>query len=596
MNQFPEIKNPYIGIRPFQEEEDYLFFGREKQIAHLLESLEKKSFLAIIGISGCGKSSLVRAGLIPALKREPKNKAAKFILFRPGISLLTNLKKALFAVFNPVLTEEDISLNLQYSSRGILDCYEQYGSDMPFYMIVDQFEEIFRYKSLDRNNKEEALRFINLLLVAARDSKFPINIIITMRSDFIGNCAEFIGLPELINDHQYLVPRLTRKEFRDAIEKPARSMKVGIAPYLLSRLLNDIEDNPDQLPILQHAMMRTFDFWQKDLINRQESTLIEFSHYDHVGGMNLALSTHASEILRDLENKGLGQATKNIFQRITDQDVDGKRFRKPTKLKELVDVSHVNIESVYVILDAYRKERVNLIVPPVSEVLSLDTVVDISHESLIRLWNTLDTWVDEEVDNAKTYQLLNQSRTRRDKNEKDLLTGSELQNFINWRNRTKPTPDWAERYGEKGDFNKSILYLQESEDAKIRWDKIEKHKKIRQRIFRALFFLSIAVLVIYGKMRYDRNNNQIIREQGNLLTDNVIKANRLDAYGDIYLEYGKEMEAKNTYLSAFNTLSTAAAAYKEAVKTRSDTVKMNEIAKKMDEINSKLNSLKKLDK
>ena len=131
-------------------------------------------------------------------------------------------------------------------------------------VVVDQFEELFRFKQQAQSleAEDEAAAFVKLLLAAVGQRDVPIFGVLTMRSDFLGDCTQFRDLPEALNNSQYLIPRLTRDQLRRAIEGPVAVGGGAIAPQLTNRLLNDVGDNPDQLPILQHALMRTWDHWE----------------------------------------------------------------------------------------------------------------------------------------------------------------------------------------------------------------------------------------------------------------------------------------------------------------------------------------------
>jgi Novel STAND NTPase 1 len=132
-------------------------------------------------------------------------------------------------------------------------------------VVVDQFEEIFRFKkeSSHERSEDEAAAFVKLLLEASRDKTARVFVVITMRSDFLGDCAQFRDLPEAINDGQYLIPRLSREQMRQVIESPAKVHGAEISPALVTHLLNHIGDDQDQLPVLQHSLMRTWDEWAK---------------------------------------------------------------------------------------------------------------------------------------------------------------------------------------------------------------------------------------------------------------------------------------------------------------------------------------------
>lgn len=276
-----EFHNPYPGLRPFKFEESYLFFGREGQSEDLLRRLERSHFLAVVGTSGSGKSSLVRAGLLPLLLSGfMSNTGAnwRIAVFRPGNNPIHNLAWSLvqpeqFATgFSTVEKNSENDLNvgitetiLRRSAVGLLDYADggEFAAGENLLVVVDQFEELFRFKkeSAQAKSEDEAAAFVKLLLEATHDKKSRVYVVITMRSDFLGNCSEFRNLPEAINDGQYLIPRLSREQLRQVIESPAKVHGVNISPALVTNLLNDIGDDQDQLPILQHALMRTWNEW-----------------------------------------------------------------------------------------------------------------------------------------------------------------------------------------------------------------------------------------------------------------------------------------------------------------------------------------------
>jgi energy-coupling factor transporter ATP-binding protein EcfA2 len=266
------VFNPFPGLRPFESEEDYLFFGREQQTDELVRRLRQTRFLAVVGASGGGKSSLVRAGLIPSLHggaMAPAGSMWRTAIFRPGDRPLENLAAALYdsADLGKALGSRDVDLailetTLRSSSAG-LSAVVQHAhipANENLLLVADQFEEFFRYRSSpEAEYSEAAPALVKLLLSAAADPAVRIYVALTMRSDFIGNCAALPGLPKAVSDGQYLVPRLSRSELRRAITGPAAVVSCEIAPRLVVRLLNEAGDDPDQLPVLQHALMRSWD-------------------------------------------------------------------------------------------------------------------------------------------------------------------------------------------------------------------------------------------------------------------------------------------------------------------------------------------------
>jgi energy-coupling factor transporter ATP-binding protein EcfA2 len=259
--------NPFPGLRPFEADEDHLFFGREGQTDELLRRLRSHRFLAVVGTSGSGKSSLVRAGLLPALYSgfmAGVGSSWRVALLRPGNAPIANLAVALNhpdvlglvgeeARLQTIITETIITETiLRRGGLGLVEAVQQarLPADENLLVVVDQFEELFRFKkdAHQTDSGDEAAAFVKLLLEAAQQLVQPIYVVLTMRSDFLGDCAQFRDLPEAMNDSQYLTPRLTRDQLQQAIAAPVAVGGATIAPRLVSRLLNDVGDNPDQLP------------------------------------------------------------------------------------------------------------------------------------------------------------------------------------------------------------------------------------------------------------------------------------------------------------------------------------------------------------
>ena len=276
MTQSGTLLNPFPGLRPFEPDEDYLFFGREEEVDELLRRLRTHRFLSVVGTSGSGKSSLVRSGLIPSLYGGFMLKAGsswRVAIMRPGEDPIGRLAAALdgpdvlgapderLATTNHVVLDAALRRGTRGLTESVRLAHIPPGDNL--LIVVDQFEELFRFKESREieNSRDEAAAFVKLLLEATSQEDVPIYVVITMRADFIGDCMEYHGLPEALNASQYLVPRLTREELRAAITGPVAVGGGDIAPRLVLRLLNDLGNDQDQLPVLQHALMRTWDYW-----------------------------------------------------------------------------------------------------------------------------------------------------------------------------------------------------------------------------------------------------------------------------------------------------------------------------------------------
>jgi hypothetical protein len=231
----------------------------------MVNRLAQHHLLAVTGTSGSGKSSLVNAGLIEAVEIGLLAEAGavwRIAQLRPRDRPMAELAAALVTALGDERYENDIELRRAALERGPLALVEQL-TERPLpgggnlLIVVDQFEELFRYRGLA--GREEAEAFVALLLATAGQRAVPIYVVLTMRSDYFGECAQFEGLAEVISDAQYLCPRLTREQITAAIEGPAAVFGGRVDPLLVSRILNDMGTNPDQLPLMQHALMRLWD-------------------------------------------------------------------------------------------------------------------------------------------------------------------------------------------------------------------------------------------------------------------------------------------------------------------------------------------------
>ncbi len=479
----PDLFNPFPGLRPFDIEEDYLFFGREQQTAELLKLLRDKRFLSVIGTSGSGKSSLVRAGLLPELQGGALNEAGsnwEIVVLRPGGDPLHNLAAAVQAadLYDPddpkVLSH--LKATLTHSGLGLVEAIKQ--SDVEpganLLIVVDQFEEIFRFRRMDEDSAAMAASFVDLLLEATKQSDQPIYVVLTMRSDYLGDCTQFRGLTTAVNQGEYLIPRLTRDQIRTAIEGPVRVGGGEISYRLVQELLNSVGSNQDQLPILQHALMRTFDRWTSD---REDDEPIDLRHYHDVGGMEEALSRHADEVFDSLESEDLKGVAENLFKALTEKQSDNRGIRRPTPVGLLGQIVGVEFDQIQRVVDAYRAPGVTFLMPPAGTELVSETIVDISHESLMRVWQRLDRWVGDEAQSAQVYLRLAETAGLHRDDKAGLYRGPDLQIALAWMNEAQPTAAWGERY--RRGFHLALEFL-EASDAAGRADEIAAEEQ-RQR-------------------------------------------------------------------------------------------------------------------
>lgn len=505
-----ELVDPFPGLRPFGIEESHLFFGREGQSDEVLMKLAENKFVAILGASGSGKSSLMYCGLIPTLYGGFMAEAGsdwRIVVTRPGGGPIDNLAEALLIkdeAYHNLDDEEQLirktitSTVLRSSSLGLIEVIKQLkASDRQNVLIlVDQFEELFRYKKLETlsSDLDESSAFVNLLLEAVHQYDAPVYVALTMRSDFIGDCASFPDLTQMINDSHYLIPQMTRDQKRLAIEGPVAVGGGKIAPRLTQQLLNDIGDNPDQLPIVQHALMRTWAFWKE---NRKEDEPMDLRHYNAIGTLREALSQHANEAFDSL-SKREQEICETMFKALTERGTESSGIRRPTKLATIAAIAGVNEEEVTRVVDKFREPGRTLLMPPHGVRLDSETVIDISHESLMRIWTRLKSWLDEESRSAEMYLKLAESAERFQLGRAGLWKMPDLQLALNWEEENRPTLVWGQRYEPA--YERTMVFLETSKKAyetEQRNKELLQKRQLRRSRMAALFLAAAALVSIF---------------------------------------------------------------------------------------------------
>jgi hypothetical protein len=463
--------NPFPGLRPFETNEGYLFFGREGEREELLRRLLQVRLLSVVGTSGSGKSSLVRAGLVPYLLALP-DPHWKVATFRPSGNPIGSLAGALNnpdVIGKAAESGEDaardrslLEARLRRGGLGLIEVVRlaRLTEGQNILIVIDQFEEVFRFVE-SSDYRDDGAAFVKLILEAARQTELPIYIVLTMRSDFIGDCSQFHELPETVAVGLYLIPRMTRDQLRAAIEKPVRIAGGSISRRLTNRVLNDAGDDPDQLPIMQHALMRTWQNWKE--AGSLDGRPMDLENYLAIGGMAEALSKHADEAFNELGDKGKDIA-RRMFQCLTEKGADNRPIRRATDVDALAKVVGVTGPELTDVIETFRKAGRSFLMPSSAIPLNAETRVDISHESLIRRWNRLSDWVEEEAESAAIYRRLDETAVLHKQRKAGLWGDPDLADSLAWKDRTQPTAAWAQRYG--GHFKTATDFLQESRIAR----------------------------------------------------------------------------------------------------------------------------------
>jgi hypothetical protein len=475
------VRQPYPGLRAFDREESDLFFGREACVDAMLDRLGATRFLAVLGSSGSGKSSLVRTGMLDALEIGLLASAGSrwaVATMRPGGAPIANLARALQPISGGAGEGAAAMLEsfLRRGPRSLVQwCADGHLAPRTNLLVLaDQFEELFRYA--DYAGREEAEAFVALLMESAQAAEVPIYVALTMRSEFLGACSLMPGLAERINRGLYLTPRMTRGETREAITGPAGVCGFSIEPALVNRLLNDLaafapwEDDrgvdqlqslarrADQLPLMQHVLNR---LWLRASAEGGP-VVLRVADYERLGGLGGAIDAHAAEVCAALP-EGSAPLPERVFRGLVTGTTVATALRRPCRFAELLALCEAPRDEAAAVVETFRAHGCNFLMPPPEVELADDTIVDISHESLIRQWSSLSAWLEREVRAGDTWRRLSASAAAHARGEAELLAGLDLDNMLRWWERETPTEAWARRHG--GGFAEARDFLGRSKAA-----------------------------------------------------------------------------------------------------------------------------------
>ena len=387
---------PYKGLEYFDcnDEDPKYFYGREELTDDLLDWVRQSNFLAILGASGSGKSSVLRAGLLHQLNKGRKLAGSqdwKIQIILPGEHPLENL--ALSWLSRDLSNAEratqldQIESLLKQGSEGLRKLV-QASTASRVILVVDQFEEVFTLCQ-DLGEREQ---FCECLLVGVEKTKGKLCLILAMRADFFGKCLEreYSGLGKKIEENLVSVPPMKREELRKAIALPARQVNLSVEEVLIERMLRDIEGAPGSLPLLEYTLTR---LWKQKTDNQ-----LQLSTYEQLGGIGGTLNRRATEVYEQL-SAGEQQIAKQIFLCLTQLGEGTEDTRRRVLKPELMTDKYPQsaLEKVIQLL-AKEKLIVTSEQAGKGDVAQRVVVIDVAHEALIRHWQQLRRWLDENRD------------------------------------------------------------------------------------------------------------------------------------------------------------------------------------------------------
>lgn len=411
-----DVPCPYKGLSAYQPEDADHFFGRGKLVSELIARLAGSRFLGVIGPSGSGKSSVVRAGLIPAIwKAEiPGSKNWKTLIFSPGQHPLEELaaRISLMQGVSPASLLQDIEKDPGNINLAVRQAFIDKPDNARLVIFIDQFEEVFTLCK----DEQERKSFINVLVSAANSTNNQIAVIVALRADHYGNCSPYPGLSSLLSDNQILVGAMNEDELRRAITLPAEDVGLHLEPGLLEMIIREVATEPGALPLLSHALMET---WE-----RRSGYKLTVQGYLDSGGISGAIAETAENVYQDLSTEKQSLA-RNIFLRLTELGEGYEPSSRRTTLNELTPTENKKAEIqevIKVLVDARL-------------VVTEEETTEVAHEAIFSHWPTLRKWLEEDLDSIRIHQKLTESAQEWDRMQRDaslLYRGTRLSQIGDW--------------------------------------------------------------------------------------------------------------------------------------------------------------------
>ncbi|NRF71739.1 ATP-binding protein [Aquincola sp. S2] len=485
---------PYPGLRPFDENEWPIFFGRERMTDAVVAGLVSRQCIVVHGDSGAGKSSLIRAGVLPRLRQEQARCGQRWrtCITLPRGGPLGNLARELAALDSSGGdVEQMLELRrLLNQGRRAPEALAQALLRDPhdrLCILIDQFEELFEFA---RQGGTAECRLLTDFIVRMAEAPPPgLYLALTMRSEFLGNCARFPGLAEAVNERQYLLPPMATSDLLRAIREPAPPYGGSIDPTLAERLAADAAAS-DGLPLVQHALMRL-----QALRGGGATWRLDAADYP-ADGLTGLLSRHADEISEAVSRlAGVDAAlVERLFRALIIVSPEGQVVRRPQPLARLAAVCGAPVDVLARVVEIFRADGVSFLTTRSrSDALGDEEWIDIGHEALVRCWTALSHpqrgWLVREVRDGLIWRALLVQAESYEADAQSVLseaTTGERQRWLKGRNEA-----WAERHG--GSWQRVNALLSASVAAR---DAALAERRRSSRLRRGVVLLAIAAVLV----------------------------------------------------------------------------------------------------
>jgi WD40 repeat protein/DNA-binding SARP family transcriptional activator len=432
-----ELANPYKGLRPFGEADTLDFFGRdalvERLVARLREPVDGCRLLGVVGPSGSGKSSAVRAGLVPALRAGavPGSDTWFIVEMMPGGHPFEELEVALLRI---ATDPRSTLVDQLVGDRGLVDAVERVlppdGSEL--LLVIDQFEELFTHV----DDEETRARFIAYVATAATDPRSRVRVLVTLRADHFDQPLAYPEFGPLLGSRTETVTPLTPAELELAIAGPAQRIGAGVEPELLAEIVVDSTGRLGALPLLQYALTELFE--------RRQDGALTLAGYREVGGVGGALAGRAEELYEETSGEAGRDATRQLFFRLVTVDEGGEVLLRRVRRSELESLEG-DREAMTAVIEAFTRHR---LLTSDRDPVTREPTVEVAHDALLRAWPRLRGWVDASREDLRNHRRLATEVAQWEDADRDpsfLLWGSRLERLEAWAAGSGLALDSAER-------------------------------------------------------------------------------------------------------------------------------------------------------
>lgn len=603
--------NPFVGLKPYSENESEFYFGREQEVENLLHVLQKNKLLTLSGDSGAGKTSLIKAGLIPRLKNGFMGQAGKewsIAYFRPGIDPLSNLAHAL--TFNDVLNVDNkpnttdykyySEIISNYKALGIVEIYKrsEIYNTKNLLIVIDQLEDLFRFEQyFDTTKSEDDNDLMDMIYRSVTFKNTAIYFIICIEGSYLTKLTPYNKLQEIISQSQYSIQNLDYVGINQILEQTFYQHNVNFDSKVVESFVEVLNEKISFLPNFQFLLYKLY---EKYVINRVEKQRIDIDDINELGGITNALSSDFEIIYEALDETDKNKMSL-LFKGLKDAQNSSieSNYNKIINISEYINISVAELSSTVRTLKLKFNDLIEIFEPsisgiPISEKKPFDgnNIINLKYTKFLN-WKRRSEWLAEEENDYQDFKSFSDDAIKKNNGEVDFLKTPELESAISWRDNPNHTLNWSKRYHLN--FKETIAFINESEkdDLRIKKEKADQLERERknERTKRKWYSIGGGICLIMACIAF--YNGKIADENADLAEESALIAKIAKDDAD-----KKAEEAKIAKIKADKSAVSANEAQQKAIRNKERaTVQRNKAESALAELKiaKRQDSLRKLE-